>query len=60
MGNKKSRKIKFLVRYFILKECLWDLNKLREVKNMGLYNIMSIETRKDVDAMRLVYKENFK
>ncbi|MGB6127765.1 MAG: hypothetical protein WBG30_03355 [Psychrilyobacter sp.] len=60
MGNKKSRKIKLLVKYFILKECLWDLNKLREVKSMGLYNIMSIETRKDVDAMRLVYKENFK
>lgn len=60
IGNKKSRKIKLLVKYFILKECLWDLNKLREVKSMGLYNIMSIETRKDVDTMRQVYREKFK
>jgi len=59
LGIVKEKKIKRYAKYYIIKECLGNLYKLREVKSMGLYNLMSIKTMEDIEQMRKVYKEKF-
>lgn len=56
-GNQRSKKLnlKIMLRLFIF--CNVQIKKLKVAANLGNYNIMSISSEKEIDAMIRKYKE---
>lgn len=56
VGPKKSKKLKWLARRTIFRHCLLNLRKVRGTAGMSIYNVMNIESEKDVKEMARAYK----
>lgn len=55
-GQKRSRKLNFLIKIHLILFCNMQLKKIQIAKNMGNYNIMLISSKEDITDMIESYK----
>jgi hypothetical protein len=51
LGIEKSNELKRYAKRKIFRHCLFSLKKLRVISNMGVYNLMHIQNKDDVNQM---------
>lgn len=56
LGYDKSHTLKRYAKKEIIKHCLFSLKKTNAARNMGIYDLMSIKTKEDVEELVRVYK----
>lgn len=56
-GEKKSKQVIRYAKYKILLYCNINFKRQHKIMNMGLYNIMNIKNKEDVDTMIKLYKQ---
>ncbi len=58
IGENKSKKVIRYAKYRILLYCKLSFRRQHEIMNMGLFNIMNIKTKEDVDDMIKCYRQS--
>lgn len=56
-GEKKSKQVIRYAQYKILLYCSFNFKRQHKIMNMGLYNMMNIKNRNDVNEMIKLYKK---
>lgn len=57
MGLPKKNNIKLYAKFHLFKELKINLDRIYKANNMGIYNLMKIQTKEDVKEMIRIYKE---
>ena len=57
MGLPKKNNIKLYAKFHLFKELKINLNRIYKANNMGIYNLMKIQTKEDVKEMIRTYRE---
>lgn len=57
MGLPKKNNIKLYAKFHLFKELKINLDRIYKANNMGIYNLMKIQTKEDVKEMIRTYRE---